>query len=167
MAKTIPNFGQIAMASRQGWKWASELRLFVRITVAPGAHRVEIQPPTFIPDTVPPMRQVHAWGEWQVQEGVLSLIPALNKYMGRQQPYVFFIDDDGLEIPEGKLVSAPIKGGTYAPGQRFQLIDGEMRPVDEPVKPEEAPAPTAVISKDPPVETKVDKDPVSENAATT
>ena len=96
MAKTVPCFGQIVMATRRGWKWSAELRIFVRIKSSPGMHQVEIEPPTFKPDPSPAGADI----DWQTQDGVLGMVPALNKYMGRTQPCKFFIDDDGLEIPD-------------------------------------------------------------------
>jgi hypothetical protein len=119
MAKTVPNFGQIAMAARRGWKWVDQLRLFVRITVTMGFHKVEIQTPTFKPEVSPPMTNMGP--DWQMQEGIIAMIPALNKYMGRQQPHVFFIDDDGLEVAESKITSAPIPAGQYDAGQIIDL----------------------------------------------
>jgi hypothetical protein len=95
MAKTLPNFGQIAVAARLGWKWAEELRLFVRISPNKGNYKVEIQPPTFKPD---PAEDPYHGGHWRAQEGIIYKVPALNKYMGRQKPCIFYIDDDGMEV---------------------------------------------------------------------
>ena len=101
MAKTLPNFGQIAVAARLGWKWVEELRLFVRITIndwrvnGGALHKVEIQPPTFKPD---PNEDPFDDGHWRAQEGIIYKVPALNKYMGRQKPCILYIDDDGLEF---------------------------------------------------------------------
>ena len=78
MAKTVPNFGQIVMAARNGWKWAQEWRLFIRITSTPGCHKVELQPPTFKPEIVPGGFTDRA--DWQMQEGVLNMLPALPLY---------------------------------------------------------------------------------------
>jgi hypothetical protein len=132
MAKTVPNFGQIAMAARRGWKWADQFRLFVRITVTMGFHRVEIQPPTFKPEVFPPLTNMGP--DWQMQEGILNMIPALDKYMGRQQPHVFFIDDDGLEIPESKIASRPIPAGQYSAGQTIDLREAETPAPSSPMR---------------------------------
>jgi len=101
MAKTVPNFGQIVMAARNRYKWISDLRLFVKIvTPVPGVHQVNIEPPTY----KPPFSYEKGGIDWQSQEGVVSLLPALQRYLGRNQPHEFYIDDDGCEIPKPQSV---------------------------------------------------------------
>lgn len=130
MAKTIPNFGQIVMASRQGWKWSPEIRLFVRIKSVAGLHKVEIQPSTFKPDPAPFSVDL----DWQAQEGALSMIPALNKYMGRTKPCMFYMNDDGEEMTN--VVWGEIPAGEYRAGQiipietkPFVIEDSKPKPV--------------------------------------
>ena len=116
MAKTIPNFGQIAKAARLGWKWISELRLFVRITIGYGEmHMVEIQPPTFIPD---PNSPGAGTTEWRAQEGVVDLVPSLTKYINRAKHHTFYINDDGMEVTP---VAAEIPAGEYKAGQVIEV----------------------------------------------
>lgn len=115
MAKTVPNFGQIANAAKYGWKWISEMRLFVRITIGNGIHQVEIQPPTFILDSGKPQCTII---DWRMQEGVVDLLPALTKYLGRSKPHTFFVNDDGIEITP---VVATIAPGMYERGQDIKI----------------------------------------------
>lgn len=127
MAKSVPNFGQIAQAAKYGWKWMPELRLFVRITVGNGMHQVEIQPLTFKLD---PDQGPVTMIDWRVQEGVVDLLPALTKYLGRSKPHTFYVNDDGMEVTP---VIGNIPAGNYERGQEISVeISSEVSSPSEP-----------------------------------
>jgi hypothetical protein len=127
MAKTVPNFGQIVMAARNRYKWVSDLRLFVKIvTPVPGVHKVNIEPPTF----KPPFSTEKGGIDWQSQEGVVNLLPALQRYLGRNQPHEFYIDDDGIEIQKPQSV-VDLESEEAA----AQLEDEPAPPTDEYLEP--------------------------------
>ncbi len=105
MAKTVPNFGQLFHAAAQGFKWAPEFRLFVRVSPAGGFYKVEIKPPTYEPEPMMFGAQ-YTPAAWHGQEGILGYATAINKYMGRATGHTFYMDSDGEELPPQNIVEA-------------------------------------------------------------
>jgi hypothetical protein len=101
MPKTVPYFGQIFRNLKYGFKWCADLRLFVRITQMASEsplYQIEIQPPTF-DCNIPIVGQLYTeYTLWHSQEGIIAMIPALNKYQSRTKPLIFYVDADGQEI---------------------------------------------------------------------
>ena len=100
MGKSVPNFGSIHAANAMGYKWAPEYNLFVRITPAGNFFKVEIQPRTFHADKANPLTGgKYPSQPWHAQEGILAYAAVLNKYQGRTVSHMFYMDEDGAELP--------------------------------------------------------------------
>jgi hypothetical protein len=135
MAKTIPSFGTMMRATRNGFRWTEEYRLFVRVSGS-GPFRVEIAPPTAKVDERDSPIEYLEW--WAGTDNPLSRLTALNKYMGKNVSHTFWVDEDGIEtIPPA---AASIES----------LADPMPEPaaVESPAKPQPTPAPASTPDPD-------------------